>query len=101
MGVSATPFDFIRTPNADISMSSLQAYVPGVSATQILRVLGEPDPHGYEDDEKGYDGRDYVYTEVATGKMVHLYARYSEWRVGAFGKAEAERFAAWVKAVCQ
>lgn len=88
--------DFVRTPCSGVSGSCLQAYLDDVELN-VIALFGKPDPDGYVDDEKGYDGNEYHFTEQSTGQIVNLYARYGEWRVGALTKAVADRFVSWLK----
>lgn len=81
-------------------MSSLKAFLEGVTFTQIKKLFGAPDPGGFVEEEKGYDGNEYTLTESSTGEVLQIYSRYSSWRIGAFDKDAADRLAAWVKERC-
>lgn len=84
-----------RTPNSNMTGSSLQRYLDGFKGS-VSELFGKPDPNGYVDDEKGYDGSDYHFTEKSTGQTVNLYARWGEWRIGSHNRETAERFYCWM-----
>jgi hypothetical protein len=69
----------------------LQAYLDNVTTEDITRLFGEPDPGGYVDDEKGYDGREYLFTD-GMGNVVNIYSRFGNWRVGAHDEQVAAEF---------
>ncbi len=99
--MSATPFDFLRTPDADTNMTSLRVTVDNVTLTSLKKALGDPNPNSYVEEEKGYDGNEFTFTEAETGNVVNLYSRYSVWRVGAHSHDVAVRFATWLKEMCK
>ena len=90
---------FARSQHADRNGISLQVYLDNLNFALVQKLFGEPDPNAYQDEEKGYDGNEYLFVEQSTGLPVNLYARWGDWRVGAHEKATAERFATWLRSL--
>ncbi len=86
-----------RNRNADINGISLQLYCETLTLSKVRQVFGKPDPDGYVDDEKGYDGNEYRFVSEI-GDVVNLYSRFGNWRIGAHSPEVAERFKFWLTA---
>ena len=66
----------------NVNGMSLTAYVDGVTMASVVARFGEGLMIGYEDDEKGYDGREVGFVHLPTGLEFYVYARWGQVRVG-------------------
>jgi hypothetical protein len=66
----------------NVNGMSLTAYVDGVTMASVVARFGEGLMIGYEDDEKGYDGREVGFVHLPTGLEFYVYARWDAVRVG-------------------
>ncbi len=80
-----------KRSKVNTSGTSLQKYLDGITDYDVKRAFGDPNDDGYWDDEKGYDGREYTFTDDA-GNIATLYARWGAWRVGAHEPRVAREF---------
>jgi hypothetical protein len=73
----------------------LQIVLRNLRASTVRCLFGDPDPWGLVDDEKGYDGDEYIFVNEAGG-FVFLYSRWGQYRIGASNHALAESFEEWL-----
>ena len=97
--------NFKLTSDSDrVSGTSLKAYVEeqkryetesGKSMDSLLVALFGVPKDGYVDEEKGYDGYEWVF-ESEDEYTVTLYSRWGSYRVGAHDSGVALDFLAWL-----
>jgi hypothetical protein len=79
---------FTYNPKADRNRTSLQANLNGVSVEQMTLVFGRT-PDGYLDDEKGYSGDEWSFSDDH-GNTYVVYARWGELRIGMLSEVKCE-----------
>lgn len=61
---------------------------------ELMAKFGAPFAEGWEP-EKGY-GDGWLFTEEATGEVIHLHPRWGIYRLAGTNPEAAERFSAWL-----
>jgi hypothetical protein len=84
---------FTSTPGA--RGGCLQEFID-ISQQDAFNLLGPCDPDGFWDEENGYDGQEWTFTEDSSGEPVCLYSRWGSFRIGSMSPAAALNFKNWL-----